>query len=248
MNSHTLIYYMTANPTIMILIPAAILCYIPMWNQTRRKPWRIILCCAALFIATYVLTLWIGDRYPNLDGTVMLLPFLGIFFVYYALSVRADFTQCAGVFFLVCALMAIASYSAYIIDAAMGGSMEAAKESGIFASAQIGLAVLITILSAAAFWKWGRFLVDNLRNRMAWSLLAIISGLVFAILSVTAPQQHQKFFVEGVGSTLLLVYILVSAMFVLIVYFFMHVSMTLIREDELREQETVYRMQRKQYL
>ena len=105
--------------TMLLVIPAAILCYIPMRNQRRRKArWDVLWCALILFFSAITLS-WIVSGFPKLDGTVALVPFLGIFFVYYAMSVRAHVSQCAGIFLVTCAFFSIPCFIAYIADAYM---------------------------------------------------------------------------------------------------------------------------------
>ena len=109
MNSEILLDILIASSTMVVVIPAAILCYVPMANQRRKSVPRIVISCAILYVISFLATAWIYEYMPQIDATVALLPFLGIFFAYYALSVRARVSQCAGIFFMVCAFCAITS-------------------------------------------------------------------------------------------------------------------------------------------
>ena len=112
MDTADLIRWLTTDATIYAAIPAAILCYIPMVHQLRRSPWIIALHCIALLLVAVIGTSVLTTRIPYLDATVVLLPFLGLFFVYYATSIRAQVYQSTGIFLMICGFYAIISYGA----------------------------------------------------------------------------------------------------------------------------------------
>ena len=90
MDISVLLENMTSFLSIFLAIPAAVLCYIPMVHQNRWHWWAIVLHCLVMLIISALMVTWIGIRFPDLDGTVLLLPFLAAFFTYYTLSVRAN--------------------------------------------------------------------------------------------------------------------------------------------------------------
>lgn len=247
MNLSSLTDILLSDSTMLAAIPAAILCYIPMRNQRRFKVRYMILHCGLIFIAAVILSLRLNGHFPNLDGTVAFLPFLGAFFVYYCLSVYARVSRCAGIFFCVCALLAIASYGAYLIDADAVHSPYLQHTDNLFALVQLGLTILIGIPTAFVFWKWGIFIVDHLQNTFAWGTMALMSMIVFTMLCIVAPQQYENFAEPGISGTLIMVYVLISVLYFLEMVIFAQVSSSIIQRDELQTQETIYRMQREQY-
>ena len=233
--------------TMLLVIPAAILCYIPMRNQRRRKARWDVLWCALILIFSAITLSWIVSGFPKLDGTVALVPFLGIFFVYYAMSVRAHVSQCAGIFLVICAFFSIPCFIAYIADAYMNSPRGENPNPHVFTAIQLIGALIISFPLGSALARWGTYLVDRLKDWLVWYVLAAASAIVFAIFSMMAPQEYELIKIPETHRTYLIIFGLIAAFYILFVFFFMRVAATLIRNEELQEQETVYRMQRRQY-
>ena len=232
--------------TIFATIPAAVLCYIPMRNQRRRAWWKNVIYCGLIFIASCLLITKITETYPKINGTVALLPFLGLFFVYYAMSVRAHVSQCACTFLIVCALYSIPSFAAYIADAVFlaGG---APPSNYVFEWTQLGGVLLISIPIGIVFYLGGTYLVDHMKDWVIWFIMAAVSGIVFVVFSLLAPREYELVANPGMHRTVLIIFGLITLLYLLIIIFFIRIGDSLIRKEELQEQETVYRMQSRQY-
>ena len=247
MDISVLLENMTSFLTIFLAIPAAVLCYIPMAHQIRWRWWVIVLHCLVMLIISALMVTWIGIRFPDLDGTVLLLPFLAAFFTYYALSVRANVAQTAGIYFAVLVVVAIASYGAYIIEVKTNAQEPVLWGLDVFTVAQIGLTLLLAIPMAISLRWRGVYLIDHMTNRLDWAILAAVSAFMFAILSATAPLYYEHWDDRNIRFAFLLTFTLVALAYLLHLISFVHISFTLIRNEEMQEQELIYRMQRDQY-
>ena len=247
MNLSDFIQTMTSNVTILGAIPAAILCYIPMAHQMRRPLYQIVIHCAILMVLAVIGTTVLLGRFPYLDSTVVLVPFLALFFVYYALSTRAQVFQSTGIFLMICGFYAIISYAAYLIAASPRFDDSSLTPGQISSILQLVLIVAFSIPAAIFLRRVGMYLVDHLRAGSVWLLIAATSLIVFVILSVMAPKIRLVYDTTELSKTYLIIAAMVSLLYVLSCAFFFMTSVSLIQKEELQEQETVYRMQREQY-
>ena len=248
MDTADLIRWLTTDATIYAAIPAAILCYIPMVHQLRRSPWIIALHCIALLLVAVIGTSVLTTRIPYLDATVVLLPFLGLFFVYYATSIRAQVYQSTGIFLMICGFYAIISYGAYLISAAVRLSGSPYYSDHFPYICQLGMIVLLSVPAAVFLKRWGTYLVDHMLGAAVWLLTGTSSIIIFGILSIMAPKLNQVSEMPQFRGIFLYVGLLVSLLYLLSCAFFFVTSASLIQKQELQEQETVYRMQREQYM
>ena len=233
--------------TVLAAIPGAVLCYIPMKNQRRHGNIRDIIFCGLLLIFGVIVITQIFSKYPRLSGTVGLVPFLGIFFVYYAMSVRAHVSQCAGTFLVVCAMYSIPSFVAYILDATMKVKQNPLLEEHFFVVVQLAGILVLSIPMMLIFARWGVYLIDRLKDWLTWFVLAAVSAIIFAIFSLMAPQEYELIKNPSMHRTYVVIFCLIAGFYLLFVVFFLRIGTTLIRKEELQEQETVYRMQSRQY-
>lgn len=239
--------WLISDATIYASLPAAFLCYIPMSNKLRRPQRSIAIHCAILLFFAVIGTSFLTTKFPFLDGTVILLPFLGIFFVYYATSTRASVPQSTGIFLMICGFYGVISYGAYVIDAAIRISGGSGDSNHFLYICQLGLILLLTIPAAMFLRRVGVYLADHLQEGPVWVLIGAISIAIFAILSVMAPHLSTLDEVPELRKVYMIVAALVSLIYILACAFFFLSSGALIRKEELQEQETVYRMQREQY-
>ena len=92
--------------SLLIIIPAAYMCYLPMRNQLRFSKGRIIRDCLILFVLSTAGMFILDTLVDHSDSTLLLLPFLFIFCLYYIYSTSASISQNLGLFAAVCAMMA----------------------------------------------------------------------------------------------------------------------------------------------
>ena len=247
MSRTEILFSMLDMGIVLQVIPAAILCYIPMKNQKRRKRWVNLLCCVLLMIFAAITMPQVSAIFPRVDETVVLIPFLGMFFVYYAMSVRAHVSQCAGIFLMVCAFSAIPVFLAHIMDASHGGSAAEFTNSDLISRVMLISLLLIFVPLGLVLRKWGTYLVDRLHDSVTWYVLASVSAIITAIFSIMAPQEYELIKTPQVHRSYLIIFCLIATFYVLFIVFFLRIGYTLILKEELQEQETVYRMQSRQY-
>lgn len=108
--------YLTLLPQFIILIPAAVLCYMPMKSRLRFSLKKTVIYCLAIFAPYAALSagaclIW------KLDMNIILIPSLALLFLFYRRSVRAGLSCSLSIFLGVCTLMTFPSQFAYAFDA-----------------------------------------------------------------------------------------------------------------------------------
>ncbi|MBQ9015347.1 MAG: sensor histidine kinase [Firmicutes bacterium] len=240
--------WLTSGSAILFAVPASILCYIPMAHQLRRSTRSLALHCAILLVLAGLGTSILLWRFPYLDETVVLTPFLGLFFAYYATSTRAQVFQSTGIFLAVCGYYAIISFGAFLIDTAVRINGGAGFSQGLLYAVQLGMMIVFSVPVALFLQRQGIYLVDHLRDGPVWLMMGAVSIMTFVILSVMAPRLEDMSQMPRFRTGFLVVALMVSLMYMVTCAFFFLSGVSLIRKEELQEQETVFRMQRKQYI
>lgn len=238
---------LTTSISTLIIIPAAFMCYLPMRNQLRFSRGRIIRDCLILFVLAAAGIFAIEVLSNNTDNTLTLVPFLVLFCIYYIYSTKASLSQNLAVFAAVCAMMAMASEVTYIIYRGLYGSEAMADNDMISNIMQVGFALLMAVVFYRPLKRDGSFMVDNLRTDWIW-LTSIPGSLgVFVMLVITVPLIFRQdddpviyFSVVGIAVVIILLYCYMASRF-------LDVAKTLMSEDQLKAQETVFKMQRQQY-
>ena len=233
--------------SLLIIIPAAYMCYLPMQNQLRFSKGRIIRDCLILFVLSTASMFILDTLVDHSDSTLLLLPFLFIFCLYYIYSTSASVSQNLGLFAAVCAMMAIASEVAYMIVRVFFEEDVTSDSSLISTVFQIAFAILLAGVFYKPLKQDGTYLVDNLRIDWVWISSIPVSSGVFIALVLTVPM----IFDEDIESSMF-GRVLCNALIIIILYCFMsfvflHVSRSLMSENQLKAQETVFKMQRQQY-
>ena len=238
---------LTTSISTLIIIPAAFMCYLPMRNQLRFSRGRIIRDCLILFVFAAAGIFAIEVLSNNTDNTLTLVPFLVLFCIYYIYSTKASLSQNLAVFAAVCAMMAMASEVTYIIYRGLYGSEAMADNDMISNIMQVGFALLMAVVFYRPLKRDCSFMVDNLRTDWIWLTSIPVSLGVFVMLVITVPLIFRQdddpviyFSVVGIAVVIILLYCYMA-------YRFLDVAKTLMSEDQLKAQETVFKMQRQQY-
>ena len=229
------------------IIPAACMCYWPMQNQLRFSKGRIIRDCVILFVFGSAGLLALDTLLGSTEETVTLLPFLCLFCLYYVYSTRASISQNLGLFFAVCALMTIASELAYILSNLCFREETQGINSLVSNLLQVAFAALLALVFYKPLRRDGGFMVDNLRNDWIWICSVPISAGVFVILVLTAPMIFSQDDELAVYGRILSIALIIIVLYIFMSAAFLHISRSLMSEDQLKAQEKVFKMQRQQY-
>ena len=231
----------------LLIIPAAYICYLPMKNQLRFSKGRIMRDCMILFAVGAAGMLMLDSLIKRSDSTLTLLPFLLIFCLYYIYSTKASVSQNLGLFAAVCAMMAIASELAYMIARVCFKEDVTSDNSLISTFIQLAFAVLLAVIFYKPLKRDGVYLVDNLRIDWIWISSLPVSVGIFVALVLTVPIVFDEDVEPTVFGRMVCLTLIIIVLYCFMVFVFLRVSRALMSEDQLKAQETVFKMQRQQY-
>lgn len=235
----------------LIVIPAALLCCLPMKNELRFFKIRVALGGALLLTAASLLAAWLGTR--SLLGPNALLPMvLAVFFLFYRLTLRVSLPKALAVFLLVTALLSILSNYACLYDAVRNPTLGAAYVTPDFALFRLALGALAVALLAWPFLRYGSELVERLNIDRIWWMACPFSVILLSINLFLRPMKYETLYVNRVATAvpeiltaLLLIWALLCMTFYYIVMGILNAAWTEERNRILEMQESQYQAQRR---
>ena len=231
----------------LVIIPAAYMCYLPMRNQLRFSKKRVMRDCGILFVLSVVAMIGMEHLFKGASNTLLFVPFLIIFCLYYIYSTRASISQNLGIFCAVCALAAVASELAYILYVICFQQDATSDNNLIVNLIQLGFVVLLVCMFYRPLKQNGVYMVDNLRIDWIWICTIPVSVIVFVTLVLAVPMIFKMDDEPGLYVRILVVVLLAIGLYLFQLNVFAHMCKVLMSEDQLKAQETVFKIQRKQY-
>lgn len=244
--SNNLYKYLTMLPQFLILLPAAMLCYLPMRNRLKFSPRKTILLCLAIFFPYSALAAWLC-LITEADLNYILLPSLVLFFGFYRYSVRADFACVLSVYMGVLTLMAFPGQFAYGFDAWLFPESNAADFSiwgGLF---QLGVSCLFAALLAFPCAKIYSGLVEKLSYPRVWYPLIAVHGIIFLFNMLMIPHSYENLYTGRIFSMFIALESIVLLLFIFLHVIFYHIADVVLKHAELTERSRFLEMQAEQY-
>lgn len=238
--------YLTLLPQHLILIPAAILCYMPMRNRLRYSPVRTILCFFGIYLPIAALTAWICYVY-NIDMNFIVLPTLWIFFVYYHKTIRVRLCCSMSVFAGVCTLMTFPSQFSYAFDAWLHPESGAAAFSMQAAFFQLGMCCALLALLAYPCLKIYAGLIDSLSHTAVWYPLLLVHCVLMVFNLLMIPHSYPNLYVGRVFPSFLALEFIMLILFLLLHVIFYHIANVMLKHMELTQRSRNLEMQAEQY-
>ena len=181
--------------TYLPVIPAAVICCIPMRNHFRYSKVRtyidiIITISLSCFIASWL------DYSTSIQSTpIAILMFLVLFIVYHSRLI-VHISKSLAVFCYVLALMSIISSIATAIDAVFNPDAGQDTITWLYIAGQLGFSVVAALLLFSPFRTSGLELVDTLDIPGTWFTLVPQSLLYTAVCLVMTPNDYHSLY-EG---------------------------------------------------
>lgn len=230
-----------------ILIPAAILCYLPMKNQLKYSFKRIFLNCLILFLITVPISGIIFTLFNNTDGNIIYFPFLLLFFLYYNSSLKTDLSQSIAVFLFNCSIFSFATTLSYALDAFLYPTntyLEFGWEASIL---RLSISMLFLILFSYPLQKFASHLIDNLQIPHVWNLTTIVSVLFIIMNIACIPHDYSTMKVGRVFSMYLVIEISFLALYLFLSVIFYFIAMGILTHMKVAERQRFFEMQENQY-
>lgn len=231
----------------LVLLPAALSCFLVMKHQLRYSPLRTAAVCAAVLLPLTVLGAWACAAAHIVDINALLLPMLAVLFFGYRAMLRCRISKCLAVFIGVCAVQTFPAQFAVAFDAATHPEVTTNSTSLEGAVFQL---VLSAALTGAFVWPEVRALykmVDDIDIAGIWYAAAAISAAFLGSNILALPRFYTTLrtarlpylfpILEGVALCVLLS----------IYGFFLYGASVINENARLRSQAQLLEMQARQY-
>ena len=230
----------------LVFLPAAILCYLPMWNQLRASARKTSLG-AGILLCVSIPCLALIDAGWTFGYNTLMVPALAVFLLLYHRTLKTPFCQSLAVFVLVCTLFSFLSNFANAFDAAHnphGTIDDFSLQAAIF---QFVLCAAFSAIAAYPLWKFGSWLIDNFHMRSVWHISCLVSGIFLALNVLMYPRKYETLHTNNVA---LYYYTALPLMMLLLIFlcviFYMIVK-GLQEMAEMRERNRILEMEEIQY-
>lgn len=242
-NLHT---YLTLLPQFFILLPSALLCYLPMKNRMKFSCKRTALLCLSVFIPYSAIAAGMV-LVTGLDINIILFPSLVLFFLFYRHSVRADISCTLSIFMDVCTLMTFPAQFSYGFDAWLYPASNAADFSMWGALFQLALSCLFAAVLSVPCAKFYSGMVERLSYPQVWYPLLAVHGILFLFNLLMIPHSYGTLYAGRVFSIFLSLETVVFLLFLLLHIIFYHMADVVLKHAELTERSRFLEMQAGQY-
>lgn len=229
------------------LIPAAVICFLPVKNQLKYSAKTTAGIAAggitSLSLAGIFSTLSLGVNADLVFFVVIIMCF-----VFYYRMVKCGLGEKLAIFFLAIALLSFMSDYAIAVDAWIHPTENRSDSCVVATGVQLIFSVSLILLLAHLLLKYGCRLVDQLFNARVWYVV-VPAPLIFSAGNyVIQPRDYSHLYF---GNMFFLYLFVLSGMFLLmlIIYVsFYFVAMELIQSLDQRERIQLMQMQEHQYI
>jgi len=238
--------YLTLLPQFFILLPSALLCYLPMKNQMKFSYKKTTLLCLSIFIP-YVMIATGLYLVTEVDMNIILIPSFVLFFLFYKHSICADISCALSIFMGVCTLMTFPAQFSYGFDAWLYPASNAANFSMWGALFQLTLSCLSTAVLSIPCAKLYSGMVERLSYPQVWYPILAVHGMLFLFNMLMIPHSYKTLYTGRLFSMFLAVETVVFLLFLLLHVIFYHMADVVLKYAELTERSRFLEMQAGQY-
>ena len=230
-----------------ILLPAAILCLLPVRNQLCISVRKLCLMMGGLFVVLIPLCAALVT-FADLPTNYVLLPLVAILFLCYQKVLRTHLCTSASIFLLVMALMSFPTLIALAIDCRVHPLESSMSHCPLVSGIQLAISVLFLLLYAWFFYRFLGNLVDFLETPRVWGV-ALPVPLIFILLNIMMmPQKYETMYVNRVYSMFLFYITLTFFLFNVIYVIFYMMTVELRRSSQDRERIRLFELQESHYI
>ena len=230
-----------------ILLPAALLCILPLRNRLRLSVGKLCLLVGGLFIVLIPSCAAI-TLLADIPTNYVLLPLLAVLFVCYHRAVNVHILTCASIFLLVMALMSFPAHLALAIDCRVHPLENSMSYCPLLTSLQLAFSVLLLVIYAYFFVRFLGRLVDFMDSPRVWGVTLPVPLIFITLNILMMPQKYETMYVNRVYR-MYLCYIALSFFLLNVIYtIFYLMAVELRRSSQDRERIRLFEMQESHYL
>ena len=229
-----------------VLIPSAILCYLPMRNQIRYPLRRLLIMAVPAFLILSVLGSFTEIYFPS-DANVILFPVLIGCFTFYVHSIRASISKAAAIFVNVMAVISILANFAACFDAAKHPNLGINSASMDYTLFLLATSTILAIPVGFFFGKYGNKLVERLHIANVYLMTLPFSGAILMINLFMRPLKYETFYVNRVGTVVRIILSIVFFIWMVMNVVFYFIVSILLDAAKSEQERKILKIQEKQY-
>lgn len=230
----------------LIVIPAAVLCYLPMLDQLRESPAKIILKATPIFLGLSLAESYAAIRL-RLDGSIELAPMLICALLFYLWSVNWQKAKAIAIFIDVMSLMSVMANLSAMYDASRHSELGINSSTMDYSVFLLLSGTIVTVLAAPFFYKYGRKLTSRFHISKVWYLTLPFSGCILVLNIYARPMKYETYYVNRVGSiTLTFLIVGLGIWLVMNVVFYM-IVIEMLNAAEAEQELNILRLEEDQY-
>ena len=231
----------------LVLVPAAIMCFLPMRHQFRFDKWFSFITMAIVLVMVIVAASIIEMRL-NPDYNGLFLPMLFVCFIFYHLLVKVPLAKSLAIFMFVTTLLAFVTNISNGFDMRLNLSSSMQSYTLDSLTLQLMLVVITGIFFAYPLTVTGAWLVDNLDVRGVWYLTSLISATFLVFNLLLYPRQSSLFSIREVADFYWGALIVMAILYLLLVIIFYYIVHGILDIANARSRNRIYEMEESQFL
>ncbi len=229
-----------------VVIPALILCYLPLKNQFRASTLKIAVASGVGYLLFTLIAPIITIKY-DLGGNTVLFVAMPVLFYLYMKSTNAHVSKSLAVFTAVLALMSILANYSSCYDAARHPELGADSSTLSALVFQLVISVICTAILAYPWTKYGSKIIDQLDMPRVWFASIPVYLIILVINIVIRPEKYETYHVNNVGRAVLLLLTAMLLLWVLMLVFFNFVVSEMLEAVRNENRANLLEMQQHQY-
>ena len=229
-----------------VVLPAFVLCYLPMRDQLRLPLPGLGLLFAGIYCLLSAAGSYLTCRF-GLDNNTLFYPVLIIFFLFYHATVRVDLSRSLCVFVSICALMSFASNIAAAFECAFFPDAQLNQVSPINTIFTLGFGTVMAVTLAFPLLRFGTKLINEFALKHIWYVMAWLMG---GFLLINIGLQPTYYSVLREGTVFISYCAILGMMFTLqlaVFFLFYQIVMTMMALDTERQRVRILEVQEKQF-
>ena len=229
-----------------IIIPAALMCYLPMRNQLKYGMKKTVIGMGSVLLVSIPLLALIDAMLP-IEYYILLVPAVLVLLFIYHKTLTAPFSQTLFVFVLVCAILSFISSFSNAFDAFLHPTAtieEFSLEASIF---EFGLSLVIAAALFYPFTKHGSWLVDHFRVNKVWYIGTIVSTVFLIFNIMIIPKRYETLHINNMSKVFFTVVPMMLILLFLLCLIFYSIVRSMVDMSETREKNRMLEMEESQY-
>ena len=230
----------------MVLLPAAVLCFLPMKDQLI-VPLKKIILYLGISLAVMIPLSAAIITFSNLPANYVMIPDMIILYIFYQYVLRTHWTANAAVFLLVTALMTFPTNISLCIDSQIHPAENQLSACPAACTFQLAISMLMLLIYCRVFYKYFSNLINSLDSAYVWGATLPVP-LVFTILNIIImPEKYETLQINRMFF-IYVVYLVLSFLLLNVIYvIFYLVAVILLKNAKTEERVRLFEMQESQY-